>query len=81
MRSSPLIPHSPGSFFIMTFSLWKNISTNLGSWGSQRLNQQPGSLNGTNLGPLCICYSCVARSSCGTPTVGAGAVSDSFAGF
>ena len=33
--------------------------------GSQRLNHEPGSLHGTDLGPLHICNSCAAGSSCG----------------
>ena len=46
-----------------------------GLWGSWRQNHQPGSRHGMNLGPLHMCNSCVAGSSCGTPKVGAGAVS------
>ena len=33
----------------------------------QRLNWQPGCLQGTDQGPLQICYSCIAWSSFGTP--------------
>jgi hypothetical protein len=40
--------------------------------GSQRLNQQPGSLHGTGLGLLRVCYSCLAWTSCGPLTVEAG---------
>mgnify|MGYP006922462844 CR=1 FL=1 len=36
-------------------------------------------LHGTDLCPLRICYSCVAWSSCGTPNMRAGTISDSFA--
>jgi hypothetical protein len=49
--------------------------------GSQRLNCQPESLRGTDLGPLLMCNSCVAWSSCGTSTSRSGAVSDSLACF
>lgn len=43
-------------------------STNLAHRSSKRLNQhQPGSLHGTDLGPLLICYSCVAWSLRETP--------------
>lgn len=35
--------------------------------GTQSLNQQPVSLQGTDLGPLHMCDSCVAWSICGTP--------------
>ena len=34
-------------------------------------------LYGFDLGPLYVCYDCIAWYSCGTPTVGAGTVSDS----
>lgn len=47
-------------------------STNLGSRCSQRLNCKLGSLHGTNLGPLHICCNCIAWSSCGILTAGAG---------
>jgi hypothetical protein len=39
--------------------------TNLGSW-NLRLNWQPVSSPGTDIGSLHICNSCVAWSSCGT---------------
>jgi hypothetical protein len=40
---------------------------------------QSGSLHGSNLGHLHICYGCVAWCSCGTPNSASGrAVSDSF---
>lgn len=48
---------------------------------AQRLNQQPGGLHGTDLGLLHVCYSCVAGSSYGIPTVGAGAASASVGSF
>ena len=44
---------------------------------SQGLTCQPESMHGIDLGSLHICYCCVALSSRGTLTVGAGAVSDS----
>ena len=47
--------------------------------GSQRLKQQPHSLHGSVLGPLHVCYSCVAWCFCETPNSGIGGVSDSFA--
>ena len=34
---------------------------------SKRLNQQAGTLNGPYLGPLHVCYGCVAWWFCGTP--------------
>ena len=44
------------------------------SEASKRLNHQPESMCGTNLGPLDICNGYAGWSSCGTLTVGAGAV-------
>lgn len=37
---------------------------------SQSLNCHPGSLHGSNLGPLHICYSCIVCCSYGTPNSG-----------
>lgn len=42
-------------------------SVNLPHRGLQRLNQQPRTLLGTDLGFLPVCYSCAIWSSCGTP--------------
>ena len=42
----------------------------------QRLNHQPGSMHGTDLGPLHIYNSCAAGFLYGVPKVGAGSVSD-----
>lgn len=39
-------------------------TTNL---SSQSLNQPPGSLHGTDVGPMRMCDSCVVWSICGTP--------------
>jgi hypothetical protein len=47
--------------------------------GSQRLEQQSGSLHGSDLGPLHTCYGCVAWCFSGTPNSGSWVVSDSFA--
>jgi hypothetical protein len=47
-------------------------SINLGTIGAQRLNCQPESMSGTDLGPLPIRNSCATGSSCGTPKEGAG---------
>ena len=46
---------------------------------SERLNQQSGSLYGSDIGPLHIRYGCVAMCSCRAPNSGNGLVSDSFA--
>ena len=40
------------------------------SWANRSLQADPGSLCWTDLGPLHICYNCVAWSSCGIPTNG-----------
>lgn len=48
---------------------------------SQRLNQQPGIIHGSDLGSLHICYVCVAWCFAGLLRVGAGTVSESFAPF
>ena len=51
-------------------TLQENLQSQL-TWvhrGSQRLNCQPESIHGIDLGPLHICNSCAAGSSCGTPT-------------
>lgn len=46
------------------------------------MNQQSGSLCGTDVGHLSICHSCIAWFFCGTPNGGwGGVVSDSFAYF
>lgn len=49
--------------------------------GSQGLNCQPGSLKETELGPLHMCDSSVASSSCWTPNNGNRAISDSYTDF
>lgn len=53
---------------------------NLAHWGSQKLNQQSGSLHGSELGPLHICYGNLAWSSCGTSKGGSRAVFACFCG-
>jgi hypothetical protein len=42
-------------------------------------SQRSGSLCGSDLGHLYICYGCVALCICGIPNSGSGAVSDSLA--
>lgn len=44
--------------------------TNLSHRNSESLNQQPGNLPGTDLGPLHICDSCKAGSTCRTSNNG-----------
>lgn len=46
---------------------------------SQRLNHEPKSMQGLNLGPLHTCSGYAAWHSCGSPNNGAGTVSDSVA--
>jgi hypothetical protein len=42
--------------------------------GSQRLNQQPKNIFQLYVGPLHVCSRCLALSSCGSGTTGAGAI-------
>lgn len=44
--------------------------------GSMRLNQHSGSLYGSDLGPLHICYNGIPCFSCGIPRSGSGGISD-----
>lgn len=45
-------------------------STTWNHRNSQRLNQKPGRLRGTDIGPLHIYYSCIVWPSCVNPTNG-----------
>lgn len=56
-------------------------STNQVHGGSQRLKPQSGSPDGSDPGPLHMCYGYVACCSCRLLKVGAGPVSESFTCF
>jgi hypothetical protein len=47
-------------------NLQNQVTSGLRDWTAN----QPGSLHRTDLGPLHLCYSCVAWYSCGAPNSG-----------